>query len=125
MHATDRNGAARPSRFVPGCAICGLLLGLVGCLNPVPDDFPNDRETAPDESTVGPVGQGAAGGSGTEPDRDPAGGAVDEPGTPATQNPSPDVPGSFPDAGAPGDAGFPCDAGAERDAGVDVGEVQP
>src|SRR5688572_25977886 len=48
MRAPDRPTTTRWSMFVPLCAVRAawlVALGLlVGCLNPMPDDFPSERE---------------------------------------------------------------------------------
>ena len=101
------------SRIVPTCAInwtcvC-LLLGLAGCLNPMPDDYPLVQPSdalAPDnapplfggpevESPTGdPSGAGAAG-SGSGPSN-----ISDDDISPPAEDPSPE-PDGVGDAGAP------------------------
>ena len=106
---------------MPLCAIGTLLAAFAGCLNPLPDDFPNDRGSEPDES---------AGGSPANLPSDPSdgpvfGGGSEVDGEDPAAPPSAQVPDPG-DAGAPAAAG--CDAGV-ADAGApdatDAGEAGP
>ena len=95
MAVADRNARTRRSQIVPVCAIGALLLAAVACLNPMPDDFPNDRGTPPEQEAGGSSGQSTGGGV----VEGQAGGA----GSPNTDD------GSSPEAPPPveGDAGPP------------------
>jgi hypothetical protein len=110
-----RNGAARWSRFVPLCAISALLIGAVACLNPIPDDFPNQHDDSAEVELPDPP-------PGSRPaEEGPALGSSDGSGAP----PSPSQPEANP--GAP-DAGVPDDAGTRAtlrrsDAGADAGDA--
>ncbi len=67
MQVSDRPTTARRSAFVPLCAVRRWLLAVavlcVGCLNPMPDDFPQDHEGAGTGSDNGGIDEGPATGS--------------------------------------------------------------
>jgi hypothetical protein len=112
MPAPERPTMARRPGVVPLCAACAALLAvagvLFGCLNPMPDDFPSERDT--EESAPGAGGSSAVVG----------GGPTDE-DQPEQNNPQYPEPAAPADPGAP-DAGAPLadDAGA-GDAGCSPG----
>jgi hypothetical protein len=101
-----RKGAARRSRFVPVCAIAALLSGAGACLNPIPDDFPNQAERDDDDDVL--VGPGSAGGS-ASPGEVGSGASQDEDTVGPPSSPAPEQPGAIvpnaPDAGEAADAG--------------------
>ncbi|HWO13432.1 MAG TPA: hypothetical protein VNN80_28220, partial [Polyangiaceae bacterium] len=100
----------RRSRFVPVCASVALILGaLAACLNPMPDDFPNDRGNS--EPVAGQAG--STGLSGEDDGQVPIGqGGSGSPETP------------FPDQGAAG-ATSSSGAGASGAGGASNPECSP
>ena len=95
MAVADRNAKTRRSQIVPVCAIGTLLLAAVACLNPMPDDFPNDVDSPPEQEAGGSSGEGTGGGV--------VDGQAGGTGSPSTDD------GSSPEAPRPveGDAGPP------------------
>ena len=102
----------RSKSSIAGVARRAALLGVVSlsaCLNPMPDDFPNDHDTTIDVGAVpGAAGGGSSGlGSGESgPPQSPEP-VVDTPEDAAS------APPSEADAGVPGDAG-PGDSSGRR-----------
>lgn len=131
MRAPERPTTARRSPAVPLCAVYAAwfaAFGLfVGCLNPMPDDFPSERDDDEDQA-VTPPRDGTTGSAGE-------GGLDNGPDDPV-QLPDPSAPGpaGSADAGAPvGDAGT-ADAGSDAallseagpgDAAPDAGASEP
>lgn len=118
--AEPRNGAARASRSVPVRAIGAFLIGTLGCLNPIPDDFPNQRDEA--EELVAPPG-----GPTTAPPVDD----VPRPGSQGGEGDAPESP-PVPSSGAPtpgeaevGDAGVARAAARRSDAGLEAPDAGP
>jgi hypothetical protein len=117
MATPRRTARAARSGVAPVCAICLALLGsvaLAACLNPMPEEFPSDRDPTP--VTLNPnedLGVGAAGTGGSS-----AGGAYEvNGGSPQPAEPPPSaVPVEGPSAGA--DAGV--DAATSSDTVTDA-----
>lgn len=119
-----RNGTARRSRYVPLCAILALLIGAAACLNPIPDDFPNQRDdSAPVYGPGEPPSTSRPPGQAVDDDVDGEDNASPEsPVDPSQGAPHPDE-AELGDAGAARAAARRSDAGHEAlDAGVPSGD---
>ena len=120
--AEAQNGAARWSRFVPLCAVFALLVGVDACLNPIPDDFPNQHDdSAPIDGPIDPVVERPGEDDSNIDDADGEETAPQSPPAPSQGASDPDTVGAG-DAGAARAAAHRSDAGHEAlDAGVPTG----